>query len=455
MRTRFAPSPTGHLHIGGARTAIFAWLHAKAQKGKFLIRFEDTDKERSKQEFVNSILSSLSWLGIEADEEPLFQSSRQTKHKEIALDLLNKGLAYSCNVSPERLEEVRKIQQQNKQQPRYDGSSRDLNLPHEEGNVIRFKMPLEGETSFEDKILKKISINNKELDDFIIIRSDGSPTYNFCAAVDDIEMEITTVIRGDDHITNTLKQINIFNALEVDIPEYAHLPMVLSPEGKRLSKREGALDINEYKKMGYLKEAMINYLIKLGWTYKEQEIFSEEELIKYFDIKNVNSSAAKFSQKLLDFYNNHYLKETNINSLYAYIDTNFSLSDKFIQNPKKIEIIDLLRESSNNIIQIIEELTFFQDDPELTQDLLTSIQIDKDILEKFKGELEEVNFNDKLLIGVFLDNFLSKNNLKFPILGKPLRLILTGKPKAPSITDLLFLIGKEDCINRIEKFLKI
>ena len=455
MKTRFAPSPTGHLHIGGARTAIFAWLHAKAQKGKFLIRFEDTDKERSKQEFVNSILSSLSWLGIEADEEPLFQSSRQTKHKEIALDLLNKGLAYSCNVSPERLEEVRKIQQQNKQQPRYDGSSRDLNLPHEEGNVIRFKMPLEGETSFEDKILKKISINNKELDDFIIIRSDGSPTYNFCAAVDDIEMEITTVIRGDDHITNTLKQINIFNALEVDIPEYAHLPMVLSPEGKRLSKREGALDINEYKKMGYLKEAMINYLIKLGWTYKEQEIFSEEELIKYFDIQNVNSSAAKFSQKLLDFYNNHYLKETNINSLYAYIDTNFSLSDKFIQNPKKIEIIDLLRESSNNIIQIIEELTFFQDDPELTQDLLTSIQIDKDILEKFKEELEEVNFNDKLLIGVFLDNFLSKNNLKFPILGKPLRLILTGKSKAPSITDLLFLIGKEDCINRIEKFLKI
>ena len=455
MRTRFAPSPTGHLHIGGARTAIFAWLHAKAQKGKFLIRFEDTDKERSKQEFVNSILSSLSWLGIEADEEPLFQSSRQTKHKEIALDLLNKGLAYSCNVSPERLEEVRKIQQQNKQQPRYDGSSRDLNLPHEEGNVIRFKMPLEGETSFEDKILKKISINNKELDDFIIIRSDGSPTYNFCAAVDDIEMEITTVIRGDDHITNTLKQINIFNALEVDIPEYAHLPMVLSPEGKRLSKREGALDINEYKKMGYLKEAMINYLIKLGWTYKEQEIFSEEELIKYFDIQNVNSSAAKFSQKLLDFYNNHYLKETDLNSLYAYIDKNFSLSEKFIQNPKKIEIIDLLRESSNNIIQIIEELTFFHDDPELTEELLTSIQIDKDLLEKFKVELEEVNFNDKLLIGVFLDNFLSKNNLKFPILGKPLRLILTGKSKAPSITDLLFLIGKEDCINRIEKFLKI
>ena len=455
MRTRFAPSPTGHLHIGGARTAIFAWLHAKAQNGKFLIRFEDTDKERSKQEYVDSILSSLSWLGIEADEEPLFQSNRQAKHKEIALDLLNKGLAYSCNVSPERLEEIRKIQQQNKQQPRYDGFSRDLNLPHEKGNVIRFKMPLAGETSFEDKILKKISINNKELDDFIIIRSDGSPTYNFCAAVDDIEMEITTVIRGDDHITNTLKQINILKALETDIPEYAHLPMVLSSDGKRLSKRDGALDINEYKKMGYLKEAMLNYLIKLGWTYKEQEIFSEEELIKYFDIQNVNSSAAKFSQKLLDFYNNHYLKETEINSLYAYIEKNFSLSDKFNQNPKKIEIIDLLRESSNNIIQIIDELTFFHKDPKLTEELLTSIQIDKDLLEKFKVELEEVDFNDKLLIGVFLDNFLSKNNLKFPILGKPLRLILTGKSKAPSITDLIFLLGKENCLERIENFLKI
>lgn len=455
MRTRFAPSPTGHLHIGGARTAIFAWLHAKAQNGKFLIRFEDTDKERSNQEYVDSILSSLSWLGIEADEKPLFQSSRQAKHKEIALDLLSKGLAYSCNVSPERLEEVRKIQQQNKQQPRYDGFSRDLNLPHEKGNVIRFKMPLAGETSFEDKILKKISINNKELDDFIIIRSDGSPTYNFCAAVDDIEMEITTVIRGDDHITNTLKQINILKALETDIPEYAHLPMVLSSDGKRLSKRDGALDINEYKKMGYLKEAMLNYLIKLGWTYKEQEIFSEEELIKYFDIQNVNSSAAKFSQKLLDFYNNHYLKETDINSLYAYIEKNFSLSDKFNQNPKKIEIIDLLRESSNNIIQIIDELTFFHKDPKLTEELLTSIQIDKDLLEKFKVELEEVDFNDKLLIGVFLDNFLSKNNLKFPILGKPLRLILTGKSKAPSITDLLFLLGKENCLERIENFLKI
>ena len=453
MRTRFAPSPTGHLHVGGARTAIFAWLQAKANNGKFLIRFEDTDKERSEKEYVDSIINSLKWLGIEPDEKPIFQSDQISKHREIALDLLKQGLAYSCNVSPERLEEVRKIQQQNKQQPRYDGFSRDLNLPHEEGNVIRFKMPLDGVTTFEDQVLKTISINNKELDDFIILRSDGTPTYNFCAAIDDLEMQITNVIRGDDHITNTLKQINILKALNSELPEYAHLPMVLSSSGKRLSKREGAVDIQEYKKMGYLKEAMVNYLIKLGWSYKEQELFSVDELIKYFDIKDVNSSAAKFSQELLDFYNNHYLKKFKLDGLYDYINENFSLSEKFINNNKKTEIIDLLREGSNNISELVDELTFFYEDPYLTDEIINSIQIDKNLLVLFKEELKEVNFKDKLLIGVFIDSFLSKNNLKFPLLGKPLRLILTGKSNAPSISDLLYLIGKENCINRIDNYL--
>ena len=453
MKTRFAPSPTGHLHIGGARTAIFAWLQAKANNGKFLLRFEDTDKERSKKEYVDSIINSLKWLGIEPDEKPLFQSDRINRHKEIALDLHKKGLAYSCNVSSERLEEVRKIQQQNKQQPRYDGFSRDLNLPHEEGNVLRFKMPLDGITSFEDKILKKISINNKELDDFIILRSDGSPTYNFCAAIDDLDMQINNVIRGDDHLNNTLNQINILKAMNSELPEYAHLPMVLSSSGKRLSKREGALDILEYKKMGYLKEAMVNYLIKLGWSFKEQEIFSESDLIEHFDIKNVNSSAAKFSQELLDFYNNHYLKESNLEELLVYIKDNFSLSEKFMKNDKKFEIIDLMREGSKNISNLVDELTFFYEDPDISDELMKNIQIDKSLLDSFKEELKEVDFKDKLLIGVFIDSFLTKNNMKFPLLGKPLRLILTGKSNAPSISDLLYLIGKESCINRIDNYL--
>ena len=452
--TRFAPSPTGHLHVGGARTALFAWLQAKAADGKFLLRFEDTDQERSSSEFITSINDSLAWLGIEPDEPPIFQSKNLKNHKKIAFELLESGNAYSCDCSQERLEEVRKAQIAKKLKPKYDGLNRDKNLSHEEGNVIRFKMPQTGTTSFQDEILGNISVENKELDDFIILRSDASPTYNFCAAIDDKEMNISTVIRGDDHITNTLKQINILNALDSTIPNYAHLPMVLSSDGKRLSKREGAVDINEYRKSGYLKEAMINYLMKLGWSYNGKEIFTQKELIKNFKISDVNSSAAKFSQELLDFYNNHYLKEYKINTLYEYIDNNFLLPDKFVKNPKKLEIINLLRESANNILQVLEDLSFFVFNPTLDEELKASIKVDRDLMINFKEELNEVDFKDKLLIGVFLDSFLNKNNLKFPMLGKPLRLILTGRSKAPSITDLLFLIGKKDSIQRIDNYLE-
>ncbi len=452
--TRFAPSPTGHLHLGGARTALFAWLQAKAAGGKFLLRFEDTDQERSSSDFITSINDSLAWLGIEPDEPPIFQSKNLKNHKKIAFELLESGNAYSCDCSQERLEEVRKAQIAKKLKPKYDGLNRDKNLSHEEGNVIRFKMPQTGTTSFQDEILGNISVENKELDDFIILRSDASPTYNFCAAIDDKEMNISTVIRGDDHITNTLKQINILNALDSTIPKYAHLPMVLSSDGKRLSKREGAVDINEYRKSGYLKEAMINYLMKLGWAFNGKEIFTQKELIKNFRISDVNSSAAKFSQELLDFYNNHYLREYEIIALYEYIDNNFLLPDKFAKNPKKLEIIDLLRESANNILQVVEDLSFFVFNPTLNEELKASIKVDRDLMINFKEELNEVDFKDKLLIGVFLDSFLNKNNLKFPMLGKPLRLILTGRSKAPSITDLLFLIGKKDSIQRIDNYLK-
>ena len=452
--TRFAPSPTGHLHLGGARTALFAWLQAKAAGGKFLLRFEDTDQERSSSEFITSINDSLAWLGIEPDEPPIFQSKNLKNHKKIAFELLESGNAYSCDCSQERLEEVRKAQIAKKLKPKYDGLNRDKNLSHEEGNVIRFKMPQTGTTSFQDEILGNISVENKELDDFIILRSDASPTYNFCAAIDDREMNISTVIRGDDHITNTLKQINILNALDSTIPNYAHLPMVLSSDGKRLSKREGAVDINEYRKSGYLKEAMINYLMKLGWAFNGKEIFTQKELIKNFRISDVNSSAAKFSQELLDFYNNHYLREYEIIALYEYIDNNFLLPDKFAKNPKKLEIIDLLRESANNVLQVVEDLSFFVFNPTLDEELKASIKVDKDLMINFKEELNEVDFKDKLLIGVFLDSFLNKNNLKFPMLGKPLRLILTGRSKAPSITDLLFLIGKKDSVQRIDNYLE-
>ena len=453
--TRFAPSPTGHLHLGGARTALFAWLQAKASNGKFLIRFEDTDKERSNKIYIESILSSLLWLGIRPDENPVFQSQKFSSYQKVAFDLLSSGKAYSCNCTTEQLEIMRQNQIKNKLQPRYDGLNRNKKLTHKEGNVIRFKMPENGNTHFKDKILGNISVENKELDDFIILRSDSSPTYNFCAALDDFDMNISTVIRGDDHITNTLKQINILNSLNAKLPEYAHLPMVLSAEGKRLSKRNGADDINDFKEKGYLKEAMINYLIKLGWTYKEQEIFSKEELINFFDISNVNKSAAKFSHELLDFYNNHYLKTLDLENLIKLIKNDFNLPKKFLDLEKNKEIINLVREGSNNIKHLIDNLNIFYEDPLITKKMFSDFSINKEIFLNFKKKLLEVDFSDKSFIEIFLKEFMSTNNLRFPDIGKPLRLILTGTSNAPSIVDLLYLIGKKPCIERIENFLKL
>ena len=453
--TRFAPSPTGHLHLGGARTAFFAWLHAKASNGKFLIRFEDTDKERSKDEYVKSILSSLSWLGIEPDEPPIFQSKKEAVHQKVALQLLNSGQAYSCDCTPEQLKNMREEQIKNKIQPKYDGFNRNNNLPHKQGNVIRFKMPQTGTTTFEDKILGSISVQNRELDDFIILRSDDSPTYNFCAALDDIDMNISTVIRGDDHITNTIKQINILTALNEAIPNYAHLPMVLSSDGKRLSKRDSAVDINDYKTRGYLKEALVNYLIKLGWTYKEQEIFSLRELIDFFSISDVNSSAAKFSQELLDFYNNHYLNSCSIDFLLELLNKDFNLSAKFNDLPRKKEIIELMREGAETLCELKENIDFFYQDPNLTPQLFDGIELEKEIFIKFNKDLVNLDFTEKNKIDTFLKSFLKLNNLKFPQLGKPLRLILTGKSDAPSISDLLYLIGRDACLERIQKFIDI
>ena len=293
-----------------------------------------------------------------------FQSKNIELHRTKALSLLESGNAYSCDCSPEQLNEMRKKQIEQKMQPRYDGLNRDKNLPHKDGNVIRFKMPIQGKTSFEDKILGTISVNNKELDDFIILRGDGSPTYNFSAAIDDQEMKITTVIRGDDHITNTLKQINIFKSLEQPIPNYAHLPMVLSNTGKRLSKRDGAVDLLDYKKLGYLKEALINYLVKLGWTYSNQEIFSKEELLSLFTLEAVNSSPAKFSEELITFYNNHYINSIQVEDLYQLIIKECDVPYEIDSNIHYLEILNLIREGSKTLLDLINQMQFFYEVPQ-------------------------------------------------------------------------------------------
>ena len=445
--TRFAPSPTGHLHLGGARTALFSYLFAKANNGKFLLRFEDTDQERSKEEYVDSILNSLSWMKIKLDSNPVYQSKKVARHKELAIELYKKGFAYACDCSEEALTKMREEQIAKKQKPKYNGLNRDKNIEFSEGMVLRFKFPLEGISKFKDLILGDISINNKEFDDFIILRSDGSPTYNFSAAVDDMDMKITTVIRGDDHITNTLKQINVLDTLNATIPNYAHLPMVLAESGKRLSKRDGAEDILDYKKNGYLSEALINYLVRLGWTHGEEEIFSLEQLQKIFNLKDVNSSPSKFSQDLLDWYNNKYLNFLTHEELIIKVKENTGVDFTEVDNGKLA--ISLLAKGANSFKQIGEESIYFFKEPHTKLDLL-NIDSDKRILfSDFSNQLKEIDF-EKDTIEKFIKAFLQANDLKFPELGKPLRVILTGKENAPSISELLFILGKETSLKRIE-----
>ena len=445
--TRFAPSPTGHLHLGGARTALFSYLFAKANNGKFLLRFEDTDQERSKEEYVDSILNSLSWMKIKLDSDPVYQSKKVARHKELAIELYKKGFAYACDCSEETLTKMREEQIAKKQKPKYNGLNRNKNIEFSQGMVLRFKFPLEGTSKFKDLILGDISINNKEFDDFIILRSDGSPTYNFSAAVDDMDMKITTVIRGDDHITNTLKQINVLDTLNATIPNYAHLPMVLAESGKRLSKRDGAEDILDYKKNGYLSEALINYLVRLGWTHGEEEIFSLEQLQKIFNLKDVNSSPSKFSQDLLDWYNNKYLNFLTHEELIIKVKENTGVDFTEIDNGKLA--ISLLAKGANSFKQIGEESIYFFKEPHTKLDLL-NIDSDKRILfSDFSNQLKEIDFK-KDTIEKFIKAFLQANDLKFPELGKPLRVILTGKENAPSISELLFILGKETSLKRIE-----
>ena len=445
--TRFAPSPTGHLHLGGARTALFSYLFAKANNGKFLLRFEDTDQERSKEEYVDSILNSLNWMKIKLDSDPVYQSKKVARHKELAIELYKKGFAYACDCSEETLTKMREEQIAKKEKPKYNGLNRDKNIEFSEGMVLRFKFPLEGISKFKDLILGDISINNKEFDDFIILRSDGSPTYNFSAAVDDMDMKITTVIRGDDHITNTLKQINVLDTLNATIPNYAHLPMVLAESGKRLSKRDGAEDILDYKKNGYLSDALINYLVRLGWTHGEEEIFSLEQLQKIFNLKDVNSSPSKFSQDLLDWYNNKYLNFLTHEELIIKVKENTGVDFNEIDNGKLA--ISLLAKGANSFKQIGEESIYFFKEPHIKLDLL-NVDSDKRILfSDFSNKLKDIDF-EKDTIEKFIKLFLQANDLKFPELGKPLRVILTGKENAPSISELLFILGKETSLKRIE-----
>ena len=468
--TRFAPSPTGDLHIGSVRTALYCWLFAKKNRGKMILRIEDTDLERSTKKSVDIILLGLQWLHLLWDEGPFFQTERFPRYMVVIEQLLTHNDAYYCNCSKERLENMRNTQMQAKQKPQYDGHCRNkaLKKTSDSSYVIRFKNPLTGYVEFEDLVRGNVKIANTELDDLILVRSDGTPTYNFTVVVDDFDMKITDVIRGEDHISNTPKQINILKALGASIPNYAHIPMILGGDGARLSKRHGAASVLDYEKMGILPHALINYLVRLGWSYKDQEIFSIEELINLFDIKAVHKSAAIFNLDKLLWLNHHYIANSSTAELITplkqqliELDINIDLK-QYKDKLDIIKIIELYKKRVKTLKELATEITYFyQEQIDITQDhlrtLKTAINNNKilDSLNILLIDLKALADWNAVNLHALLKNFAEKFNVKFSEIAIPLRIMIAGKINTPSIDQVLELMGKEEVLTRIAKGLNI
>jgi glutamyl-tRNA synthetase len=457
IRTRFAPSPTGFLHIGSARTALFSWLYAKKHQGVFILRIEDTDLERSTEEAVTAIFEGLKWMEIDYDEGPFFQTKRMDRYQEVISQLLKEGKAYRCYCSKERLEKLREDQLANKQKPRYDGHCR--NLGHRDESkpyVVRFKNPTSGSVSFEDQIRGVITFQNSELDDLIITRSDGTPTYNFTVVVDDWDMNITHVIRGDDHINNTPRQINILKALGAQLPIYAHVPMILGSDGKKLSKRHGAISVLQYQIDGYLPEALLNYLVRLGWSYGDQEIFSKSEMIEKFSLASISRSPAIFNGEKLLWLNQHYLKSLDpgvyVPQLAWQLDQ-LSVSYDTEKLPAVIlalrERVKTLKEMADKSRYFFEEFTEYDEKAkkELTPDNLK-------ILEHLNNQLKQISQWENENIHQCLVKVSEDLELKLGKVAQPLRAALMGTTTSPPIDVTVELLGKEKTLKRIARALK-
>jgi len=450
--TRFAPSPTGHLHIGGARTALFNWLYAKNNSGLFLLRIEDTDKNRSDHKYTEGILESMNWLGIHHDREIVYQSERTKRYNEIIDKLLQENNAYYCNCSKDELENLRKDQQKKGQKPKYDGRNRDKGLKKGPGYVVRFKTPLDGDVILDDTLKGRVSVNNKELDDLIIQRADGSPTYNLTVVVDDIDMGITNVIRGDDHLNNTFRQVHMFHALKSEMPVYTHIPLILGDDRKRLSKRHGSVSAYDFRSEGILPLSMVNYLARLGWSSGDKEKFTIEELVEFFKLDSLNKSSAIFDYKKLYNINKYFIKESQIDDLYREFNI---LTNEFecLGKMRVLEIIEAQRDRCKSIKEIIDESKFFLDiNIEINDKLMTKfiIESNKVIFQSLLDDLSKVNDWSKDIVKDLIDNIMERHNLKLPEFAKPTRVALTGSLSSPSIDTTIFLLGKERCIKRLE-----
>ena len=456
ITTRFAPSPTGYLHVGGARTALFSWLYARKHGGKFILRIEDTDLERSTQESVDAILEGMAWLGLDYDEGPFYQTHHLDRYKEIIQQLLAQGDAYYCYCSKEELEQLRTDQMANKEKPRYNGKcSASGPLLQDSEPVIRFRNPTDGVVVIHDLVKGDITVANKELDDLIIARADGTPTYNLTVVVDDMDMKVTHVIRGDDHINNTPRQINILNALKVKLPEYAHLPMILGPDGARLSKRHGAVSVMQFRDEGYLPDALLNYLVRLGWSHGDQEIFSVDEMVGFFELYDVNVSASIFNMEKLLWLNHQYIMNGDPAHVAHHLSWHMGqLGIDPSEGPDLIDVVKVQRERSKTLVEMAASSVYFYKEFDSYEEkaLKKNFTLGSDqVLVRLRDELVALTAWTAQEIHQIIVNLAEVLGLNMGKVAQPLRVAICGSGVSPAIDVTLALVGREKTLARIDR----
>lgn len=476
IRTRFAPSPTGYLHIGGARTALFCWLHARRHGGVFILRIEDTDRERSTDEAVQAILDGMAWLGLDADEGPFYQTQRFDRYREVCDQLLAEDKAYRCYCTREELDAMRAEQMARKEKPRYDGRCRNLDSNNRGSDpqsgsgpmaanaestapfVIRFKNPLDGETVVDDAVRGRVVFSNTELDDLIIARTDGTPTYNFTVVVDDLDMGITDVMRGDDHLNNTPRQMNIFRALGAEPPRYAHLPMILGPDGAKLSKRHGAVSVMQYREDGFLPEAVINYLVRLGWSHGDQEIFTRDEMVAKFDIADVNQSASAINPDKLLWLNQHYIKESDPADLADELQWHFDrLGVSIDGGPPLAEVIRCQQERAKTLFEMAENSRFFYEEFSAYEEKAARKNLNADTaptLAKLRDALSKLADWTAPAIHACIESLANEGGLKLGQVAQPLRVAVAFGPISPPIDQTAAILGRDKTLARLERALE-
>ena len=459
VRTRFAPSPTGFLHVGGARTALYSWAFARQCKGTFVLRVEDTDLERSTQASVDAILDGMKWLGLDWDEGPFFQMQRLERYKAVGDALIASGHAYPCWATKEELDAMREAQRAKGLKPRYDGRWRPerakaagLVPPADRAPVIRFRTPDDGDVGWDDLVKGPISFPNAELDDLVILRADGVPTYNFGVVVDDLDMDITHVIRGDDHVNNTPRQIHIFHAMGQPLPRFGHVPMILGPDGERLSKRHGAVSVTQYRDDGVLPEALDNYLARLGWSHGDAEIFSMDQLVEWFNFEHVSRSAAQFDPEKLSWLNQHYIKASTSERLAALVAPELAKLGRSIENgPPLAPVVALLKDRATSILHLAEAATLFYGDgmpvPALLAEHLT--ETSAPALRMLQAKFTELAVWDKAGLSAAMKVVLTASGLKMPQLAMPVRVLVLGRVQTPAIDAVLELLGRETVLARL------